>query len=357
MNRPSSHNVKAPPLRSSKRERILRGPVSWIFLALLTLTQSALTASQTIELRVPDGAALVSTDLPALQTRDFYSGSLNRYYQPSSISSLSMRGHDSTPFGGVVNRVTGCFYNESSFQRSLTARLSVVQGGSTIESKDLVANDLPSRRFSCRSLGGFSAEVDPGPYEIVVWYDRGAGDNFWFGLGTTTSGAAFDIQVGSQRPPLSSSGLPMRGAGISYRIDVYEDPQEPPEPPPPPPPAPLCTPTDISLCLGENGRFRVTATFDDGTRQDSAMTRAFDDLDDSGLFWFYSAGNLEMLVKILDGCPINQRFWVYFAATTDVGFELTVEDLEAGTSKVYTNELGNRANAITDTDAFETCSF
>jgi hypothetical protein len=78
--------------------------------------------------------------------------------------------------------------------------------------------------------------------------------------------------------------------------------------------------------------------------------------DDSGMFWFFNEDNWEMLVKVLDGCGSNDRFWVFFAATTDLAFTLTVTDTEAGISKQYFNSLKHPADAVTDTDAFNTCS-
>ena len=64
-----------------------------------------------------------------------------------------------------------------------------------------------------------------------------------------------------------------------------------------------------------------------------------------------------MLVKVLDGCGINDRFWVYAAATTDVEYTLEVTDTWTGQTVIYANPLGVSAAAITDTDAFATCGF
>ncbi len=77
--------------------------------------------------------------------------------------------------------------------------------------------------------------------------------------------------------------------------------------------------------------------------------------EDSAVLYFFSQNNWEMLVKVLDGCGINGRYWVFFAATTDVELTVTVTDTEADVVKQYTNELGHPADAITDTDAFATC--
>ena len=73
---------------------------------------------------------------------------------------------------------------------------------------------------------------------------------------------------------------------------------------------------------------------------------------DSGLFWFFNPQNWEVLVKVLDGCAINQRTWVLGASTTDLGYRITVTDTVTGESRSYSNEPGRPAPAITDTEAF-----
>ncbi len=60
-------------------------------------------------------------------------------------------------------------------------------------------------------------------------------------------------------------------------------------------------------------------------------------------------------VKVLDGCAINQRHWVFAAATTDVAYTLRVRDTASGGRKTYTNRQGVAAPATTDTSAFATC--
>ena len=77
--------------------------------------------------------------------------------------------------------------------------------------------------------------------------------------------------------------------------------------------------------------------------------------DDSGIFYFFSPNNLELLLKVVDGCAFNDRYWVFFAATTDVEFTVTVTDLLNGISKIYTNPPHHPADAVTDVGAFDTC--
>jgi hypothetical protein len=116
-----------------------------------------------------------------------------------------------------------------------------------------------------------------------------------------------------------------------------------------------CVPDATTLCLN-GGRFRVEVDWETqfGT-SGPGMVVPFGS-DDSGLFWFFNANNWEMLVKVLNACSLDPpRFWVFFAATTNVEFTLTVTDTQSGAVHPYFNALGHRADAVTDTDAFATC--
>jgi hypothetical protein len=116
-----------------------------------------------------------------------------------------------------------------------------------------------------------------------------------------------------------------------------------------------CDVTDTNLCLNQS-RFRVEVSWKafDGTTGSGLMVPGAPS-DDSGLFFFFDEDNWEMLVKILDGCPINNNYWVFAAATTNVEYTLSVTDTDTGAVKTYFNPLGNAAAAITDTTAFATC--
>jgi len=111
---------------------------------------------------------------------------------------------------------------------------------------------------------------------------------------------------------------------------------------------------DTTLCLSEN-RFELEVDWRDFNNKVGAARVVPVDSADSGLFWFFSPNNWEMLVKILDGCGINNHYWVFAAATTNVEYTLRVRDTESGTVKEYFNPLGTSAAAITDTSAFATC--
>ncbi|HQP94214.1 MAG TPA: hypothetical protein PK570_09705, partial [Thermoanaerobaculia bacterium] len=122
---------------------------------------------------------------------------------------------------------------------------------------------------------------------------------------------------------------------------------------PPVTPSEPCVPSATKLCLN-GGRFHVTVRWRDyaGTRGDG---QAVTETDDAGLFWFFDAANLEMLVKVLDGCGINGHYWVFAAAATDVEYELTVRDAVTGQSRTWHSPLGVASPAITDTGALAVC--
>lgn len=109
-----------------------------------------------------------------------------------------------------------------------------------------------------------------------------------------------------------------------------------------------------TLCLG-GGRFELTLDWTTAQGGAGSGRVAPAGTADSGIFWFFNPSNWEMLVKVLDGCEVNDRWWVFYAATTNVGFTLRVRDTATGVSRDYPNALGHRADAVTDTAAFDTC--
>ena len=117
------------------------------------------------------------------------------------------------------------------------------------------------------------------------------------------------------------------------------------------PSADTCEPDAETLCL-QSSRFEVRVDWwtEDGKRGQGKVADAGSN--DSGLFWFFNQENWEMLVKVLDGCAVNDSVWVFGASTTNVGFSMTVTDTVTDEKREYRNEPGAPANAITDSMAF-----
>jgi hypothetical protein len=114
-----------------------------------------------------------------------------------------------------------------------------------------------------------------------------------------------------------------------------------------------CEPTDTSLCL-LSGRFRVSVDWSTINGSSGSGT-AIPNTSDSGLFWFFDQSNLELLVKVLDGCSVNQNVWFFAAATTNVAYRITVTDTQTGMVKQWLNPQGRASPAITDVSAFAGC--
>ncbi len=114
--------------------------------------------------------------------------------------------------------------------------------------------------------------------------------------------------------------------------------------------------TDTAACL--NDRFVTTVRWrtnpTPGSPTDGVGTLVTTSAD-SGLYWFFAATNWELMVKALNGCGLNDRYWLFSAATTNVFYRLEVLDVRAGVQKIYFNYPGPPAPAVTDTNAFATC--
>ena len=116
-----------------------------------------------------------------------------------------------------------------------------------------------------------------------------------------------------------------------------------------------------SGCLGEpdvlclrDGRFRVHARWSvpgSGT----GVATAHELTGETGAFSFFRPGNLELVVKVLDGCTLNQRFWVFVAGLTNVGATLTVEDTVTGDAWSADHPPGPAFPPLYAADALATC--
>ena len=79
----------------------------------------------------------------------------------------------------------------------------------------------------------------------------------------------------------------------------------------------------------------------------------YEGTNDSGLFYFFEPGdNWEVLIKVLNGCGLNDRVWVYGASATTLGYSIRVTDTETGEVRNYRKDPGEPAAAISDMGAF-----
>src|SRR6185436_8700019 len=110
-----------------------------------------------------------------------------------------------------------------------------------------------------------------------------------------------------------------------------------------------CQASAQRLCLNGN-RFAVEVAwkdFDNHTGTGTAVPLT----PDTGTFWFFNAANVELVVKVLDGRPVNGKFWLFYGALSNVEYTVTVTDTETGVVRTYRNPSGRFAS-VADTGAF-----
>ncbi|MEM1179551.1 MAG: hypothetical protein AAGM22_14480 [Acidobacteriota bacterium] len=112
-----------------------------------------------------------------------------------------------------------------------------------------------------------------------------------------------------------------------------------------------------SLFCFQDRRFEVQVEWFLETGESGSARRVPRDLpsEDSGLFYFFAPENWELVLKVLDGCAFNDRFWVFASAASDVGYTIRVLDTEAALERTYTKPAGVVAPSLTDTFALPTC--
>lgn len=84
---------------------------------------------------------------------------------------------------------------------------------------------------------------------------------------------------------------------------------------------PAATP-DLRL-HGEQFRVQVEWSTPDGALQGKGYAVPLSK--ESGYFWFFDGSNPEILVKILDGRPVNEHWWVFISSNTSLAFRVSVQ--------------------------------
>jgi hypothetical protein len=137
----------------------------------------------------------------------------------------------------------------------------------------------------------------------------------------------------------------MRQAGVTAPVSTetavtayYED-------------APECG-SDGGLCL--DGRYHVQARYE-GNRSLSGAASSVRLTQESGYFWFFAPGNIELVVKVLDGCSVNDHHWVFLTGLTSLRVVAVVTDTQTGATSTYLSQRDQPFPTIQDVSAFATC--
>lgn len=115
-----------------------------------------------------------------------------------------------------------------------------------------------------------------------------------------------------------------------------------------------CAPEPGVLCL-LSGRFRVETGFTGtGTVPPTAGGTA---TGGDATLWFFDPDNVDLVLKMLDGCDINGRFWVFAGSLSGTGASLSIEDTRGTRTTIAVPEGQTTwiGDPVIDTDAFATC--
>jgi hypothetical protein len=112
-----------------------------------------------------------------------------------------------------------------------------------------------------------------------------------------------------------------------------------------------CPPDAHTLCLND-GRFSVSASFTASPQGLPVQATAVPLTADTGYFWFFDVANIELVVKVLTGCAVNDSYWVFAGGLTNTGVELNVTDTVTGVVQRYSNSVGTPFQPIQDSSAF-----
>lgn len=150
---------------------------------------------------------------------------------------------------------------------------------------------------------------------------------------------------------------------MNREVTVFTVTEDVPEP---------CAPDETTLCLDNlagDSRFKITMTWETALNGGLAGTAfatplAPVGLNAGGLLSFFER-NPEVLIKVLNGCNLTDHFWIFGAPTTNLGFELVVEDTlarqQGAESSQYlyqvSNVDGEDAQPFFDVKALATCDF
>jgi pseudomonalisin len=185
-------------------------------------------------------------------------------------------------------------------------------------------------QVGARQYGGVGGGAPP------VFHDVVSGNNSVPGVGGFAAGPGYDL--------VSGLGTVDGAALVASWPNVR--------------PGGFCVPDPFTLCLDDqpgDGRFAASVSFTAPARSGQGMAVSLASLGagQGGLFWFFAPTNPELLIKVLDGCSVNRKLWVFYAAGTNVGFTLTVADRRTGRSKQYVNPPNTAAPPVQDTGAFD----
>ena len=287
---------------------------------------------------------------------------------------------------GTVEYATVCMLRdegdtEPDFSFSLTFYSNVAgRPGAVLENYELRVRYPRANAYSCIPVGEdilAEPQVEAGQFWVAISWRRGTppGNTKLLALDTDGTGGrrAFRARL-EEGDEWESWRLDTQEGVYGIRLAVnHPDPEPEPEPDPEPDPDPTpdpgpdpdpdagpptgegytdCVPQTTPLVFDGGYNIRMCYETSEGTvGEGKAGIWASGQ---SGLLWFFTRDNAEVLIKVLKGCGFNNHWWVYVAPVTDLAFNLYVIDSEGNTWSHH-NRQGDTASTRSDNEAFR-CS-
>jgi photosystem II stability/assembly factor-like uncharacterized protein len=214
---------------------------------------------------------------------------------------------------------------------------------------------------------GYLYFFDPSNVEAVIKLIDGCGfnTNFWVFAGGLTDVRTVitvrDTRTGAVKTYTNPQGRPFQPIQDTSAFSTCDaasvqaaaqKAQEAPTPPTSPlPDERLVSGTSLLL---NNGRFKLDVTWRTGDGKSGTAIPVYL-TNDTGYFWFFGSSNVELVIKVLKGCALNNSYWVFAGGLTDVQTTLTVTDTVTGKVKTYINPQGTPFQPVQDTSAFTAC--
>ena len=148
-------------------------------------------------------------------------------------------------------------------------------------------------------------------------------------------GEGYPIPLGALTAGRWRIDLEAATEGIHYQLDLEVKPRP-------------ILPGPILLA----GEFEVVVTWRNAAGESGEGKLVQPPSRDSALLYFFSPTNWELMVKVLDGCAINGHYWVFAAASTDVGYSIDIRRRGTPQTFLVSHEPGVAAPAITNILAF-----
>jgi hypothetical protein len=119
--------------------------------------------------------------------------------------------------------------------------------------------------------------------------------------------------------------------------------------------APLPTCADAPSLQLQGGRFAATLAWRLADLGLEGCGQPLPISSQAGAYWFFAPSLPEVLTKVIDGCAVNGRHWIFVAGATNAEYELSIKDQKTGLTRVFRHAGGSLPVTLADTAAFPEC--